>query len=66
MTKMLCTATCYMPIDDFSKTVERYEDEYGDMRDLYDIPDKLIDTFLDSGNFQKVVWDKTLKDYVVT
>lgn len=55
MAKVICTNTCYMPQKDATdKVVERYEDEYGDERDIYDIPAKRVQEFLDTGNFVQV------------
>ena len=52
MAKVRCAATCYMPQKDANdKVVERYEDEYDDERDIYDIPEKRVKEFLDTGNF---------------
>ncbi len=47
--RLRCRATCYMPVDDGH--VMRYEDEYGDKRDVYDVPDYRVDEYLASGNF---------------
>ena len=52
MAKVQCVATCYMPMKKGKKMpVERYEDEYGDDRDIYEIPENRLAEFLDSGNF---------------
>ena len=63
MAKVLCIATCYMPVKKGGPIVERYEDEYGDMRDLYDIPDNRLEEFLDTGDFQNVVWNAGMKSF---
>lgn len=65
MAKVLCIATCYMPVKKGKPIVERYEDEYGDMRDLYDIPDNRLEEFLDTGDFQNVVWNEGEKSFEV-
>lgn len=63
MAKVLCIGTCYMPVKKGDSVVERYEDEYGDMRDLYDIPDTRLKEFLDTGDFQNVVWNENIKAF---
>ena len=34
--------------------VERYEDEYDDERDIFDIPANRVKEFLDTGNFRLI------------
>lgn len=58
MSKVLCIGTCYMPVKKGrAMPVERYEDEWGDMGDVYDIPDNRLKEFMDTGDFQNVIWD---------
>ncbi len=52
MSKVRCTATCYMPISKGNKVVERYEDEDGN--DVYEVPFDRVKEFLATGNFHKV------------
>lgn len=55
MKKVLCISTCYMSAKKGKKMpVERYEDEYGDERDVYEIPETRVDEFLNTGNFELV------------
>lgn len=52
MAKLQCIATCYMPRTD--GVLERYEDEYGDERDIYEVPEARVKEFLDTGKFKRV------------
>ena len=55
MTKVLCVATCYMPVKKGKDhPMERYEDEYDDERDIFDIPANRVKEFLDTGNFRLI------------
>ena len=49
-----CVATCYMPSDKEGVLLERYEDDYGDSRDVYDVPEDRVNEYLESGNFVRV------------
>ena len=49
-----CVASCYMPGDEEGVLMERYEDEYGDDRDVYDVPESRVDEYLETGNFRRV------------
>ena len=50
MTKLHCTATCYMPSSQKGVNVERYEDD----EPPYEVSDKQVEAFLESGNFVRV------------
>jgi hypothetical protein len=43
-----------MPTKLGSKAVERFEDEYGDERDVYEVADNMVEQYLESGNFERV------------
>ena len=49
MAKLQCIATCYMPSAKKDVEVERYEDEPDE--DVYEVSDKRVDEFVESGNF---------------
>jgi hypothetical protein len=54
MTKLLCTGTTYLSGLEDQNIQERFEDEYGDDRDVYDVPENRVAEFLETGNFQVV------------
>jgi hypothetical protein len=54
VTKLLCTGTMYLPGLEDQSVQERFEDEYGDERDIYDVPENRVVEFLATGNFQVV------------
>jgi len=58
MAKLLCIATCYMPTDDKPKKgkagLEKFEDEFDDPRDVYEVAEGRVQEFLDTGNFKPV------------
>lgn len=60
MAKVRCHATCYMPTGKTGKTQPkwaRYEDWFQSDGDVYDIPGKRLQEFLDTGNFERVKGD---------
>ena len=54
MAKVQCIATCYMPSNKKDVKWERYEDWFEDDGDIYDIPGKRLQEFLDTGYFERV------------
>ena len=58
MAKLLCVGSCYMPTGEKSKKgkagVEKFEDEFDDARDVYEVDDKRVEEFVATGNFRLV------------
>lgn len=52
MTNLRCLTTCYMPSTKKGVHVERYEDIEDE--DIYQVPDKRVQEFLDTHNFELV------------
>ena len=53
MQELRCLATCYMPSTRKGVKVERYEDIEDE--DIYEVPDKRVNEFLETGNFERVL-----------
>lgn len=60
MAKVRALATVYMPTGKTAQGQpkwERYEDWFQEGGDIYDIPGKRLQEFLDTGNFERVKGD---------
>ena len=49
--RVLCIHTGYLPAEESGTILERYEDWFGDDRDIYEIPATRLGEYLQTGHF---------------